>query len=79
MSAIIPNRVDEQLTSVPRVGICDERAQVVDGRGQVFALGQCLTARPALFAVMEQLGGEELGDLVGDGVGRVIWGQRRRF
>jgi hypothetical protein len=28
--------------------------------------------RPALFAVVEQLSGEELGDLVGDGVGRVV-------
>jgi hypothetical protein len=30
--------------------------------------------RPALFAIVEQLGGEELGDLVGDGVGGVVCG-----
>ena len=64
----------DRLTSVTSVGVGDHGAEVVDGRGELFSLGQGLGAGPSLFTVVEELSGEQLGDLVGDSVGGVVWG-----
>lgn len=59
-----------------RVRVGDDRAEVVYRLPELVECSILKSGgpRPALFAVVEQLGGEELRDLVGDGVGGVVCG-----
>lgn len=64
------------LTAMTGIGISNDRPQVINCRAKLLQLlrpfGEGLSPCEALLAVMEELGREELGDLVGDGVGGVV-------
>lgn len=71
--------------AVTRVGVGNDRAQVVDVRRVLALLGRHARASLALLAVVEELGHEQVLDLVGHRVGRVVGqvgtglvGRRRR-
>lgn len=61
-------------------GVCirDDRSEVVDGRSKFLPLRHGTGPCPALFTIVKQLGGEQLGDLVRDGVGGVVCKAIRR-
>ena len=50
------------------VAIGDQRSEIVDYWSRCLSLCHRLSSSPALFAIVEQLGSEELSNLVGDGI-----------
>lgn len=63
---------DSGETTVAGVTVGDDGAEVVDLGAGVLALGDGGGTGKVLLAVVEKLGSEELGNLVGDSVGRVV-------
>lgn len=62
-------------TSMTCISIGNHGPQVIDGGWELFALCRGLRPGPALFSVVEELSLEKLGNLVGNGVGGVIYNQ----
>lgn len=57
---------------MPSISISHDRSEIINPLSWVLAFGQSGRAGVSLFAVVVELGCEELGDFVGDGVGWVV-------
>lgn len=69
---------DSRKATMASIGISDDGTEVVDnGGGSELGIGHSGTTF-ALFSVVEQLGHEQVLDLVGDGVRRIIYGTPHR-